>query len=180
MTRKAKLLPDVDELKKMFYIDPSIPEGLRWKTNRGQNKVKDAPAGSGCKGIRRYFATGINVKQYLNHRIIYSIFNNINLASDQIIDHIDRNIKNNHPNNLRIVSFIENGRNQTKKKNASSKYIGVCFHTRDKKFQSRIQVNGKLIHLGYYLTEKEAALAYNDYIINQNLSHFNLNIIEEN
>jgi hypothetical protein len=177
---KAKLLPDVEELKKMFYIDSSIPNGLRWKApNSRAHKIRSGePAGCSRNthsGVR-YF-TKINSVGFYNSRIIYSIFNNINLTSDQIIDHIDRQPQNNHPNNLRIVNDKENSRNVSKRKNTTSKYIGVCFHKASSKFQSSIQVNKQRIRLGLFDTEKDAAIAYNNYIISHNLSHFNLNII---
>lgn len=174
MARKANLLPDVEELKKLFYIDSSIPEGLRWKITPGRRICKDSPAGS--MRSDGYSVTRINGKYCPNHRIIYSIFNNGNLLSYQIVDHIDRNKQNNNPNNLRIVTATENNRNVTKRKNTTSIYIGVSFHKIYKKFQAQIVVNGKLIYLGRFSSELEAAKAYNDYIISHNLSHFNLNL----
>ena len=173
---KAKLLPDVEELKKLFYIDSSIPEGLRWNIKPCRNIIKDSPAGS--KSPDGYFQTTINRKPFRNHRIIYSIFNNTNLSSEQIVDHLDRCPQNNHPNNLRIVTDIENSRNRRKRKNTSSDYIGVSFNKQNKKYCSQIQINKKKIFIGRFLTELDAALAYNNYIITHNLSHFNLNLID--
>lgn len=63
----------------------------------------------------------------------------------------------------------------TKAKNKSSKYIGISFNKESKKYKSEIMINGKSKFLGYFLSELEAARAYNDYIISHNLSHFNLN-----
>jgi len=176
---KAKLLPDVKELKKMFYLDSSIPNGLAWKVDRVTVKCCGEPAGGlDGKSGNQYYSTRINGKLYKNHRIIYSIVNNINLTVDQLVDHIDRNTQNNNPNNLRIVTSTENQRNRTKQKNTTSNYIGVSFQKRIKRFQAYICVNKQKIHLGFYIEEKDAALAYNNYIISNNLTHFNLNIIE--
>lgn len=172
---KAKLLPPVNELNNIFYVDLSIPNGLRWIVTVGCRGIKDSPVGS--KHHSGYYTTRINGIWYNNHRIIYSIFYNVNLCEDQFIDHIDRNRQNNNPNNLRVVTKSENNRNITKRKNTSSKYIGVAFHSRDGKFQAYIAVNKKSKHIGYYDSESEAALAYNNYIIKNNLTHFNLNKI---
>lgn len=38
--------------------------------------------------------------------------------------------------------------------------IGVCYHSRDKCFVAKLNVEGRKMHLGYYDTEHEAFLAY--------------------
>lgn len=172
---KAKLLPDINELNRLFYIDTNLSNGLRWRISVGRRGIKDSPVG--CEHHTGYYVTHIKRIYYNNHRIIYSIFHNLNLSEEQFVDHIDRNKHNNHPNNLRIVTKSENNRNVTKRKSTSSEYIGVSFQKRDKKFQAYIQVNKKYTYIGYYDSEIEAATAYNNYIINNNLTHFNLNKI---
>jgi len=97
------------------------------------------------------------------------------------VDHIDGKPFNNNVNNLRYATSIEQGRNTKKRKNCSSKYKGVCFHKRYNKWYSRITINKKVIHLGYFENEIEAAQKYNDYIINNNLTEFFiLNNIDDN
>jgi len=174
MAISIKILPDVEILKQLVYIDSTIPEGLRWKINR-QRCVKDSP--TGYKTHKNYYQTTIKYIKYFNHRIIFSIANNINLTTTQTIDHIDRNPQNNNPNNLRIVSHAENMRNVTKRQNTKSKFVGVVWNKKDKKWQSQIQVNLQRKYLGQYSSEIEAAKAYNKYITDNNLTHFNLNKI---
>lgn len=60
-----------------------------------------------------------------------------------------------------------------KKEHATSKYYGVSRVGR--KYRGLTTMNGKLIHLGYFNTEAEAALAYNNYVIENNLKDFPLN-----
>jgi len=77
------------------------------------------------------------------------------------IDHKDGNGCNNQKLNLRICTHQENMMNQKKPdKNCTSIYKGVCWHKRDNKWQSRIQIDGKLIHIGYFMDESDAARAY--------------------
>ena len=53
------------------------------------------------------------------------------------------------------------------------------FHKRDKKFTTYITVDKKRISLGYFLTAVEGAIAYNNYIIENNLEGFILNEIPD-
>ena len=74
-----------------------------------------------------------------------------------VVDHIDNNKLNNKLYNLQLIT---NRENLSKDKKSNSKYTGVCWHKSVKKWQSRIGINGKMKHLGYFTDEKEAAQAY--------------------
>jgi hypothetical protein len=77
-----------------------------------------------------------------------------------LIDHKDRNVFNNQKFNLRFCSLQENARNKSKIEGSSSKYKGVCWDKKRFKWVSRITINRKAIHLGYFLDEIEAAKIY--------------------
>ena len=51
--------------------------------------------------------------------------------------------------------------NKSKHSNTSSKYKGVCYIRRTRKWGSHLQIDGKQHHLGYFHSESEAAKAYN-------------------
>jgi hypothetical protein len=76
------------------------------------------------------------------------------------VDHIDHNGLNNQRYNLRNCTKKENGKNLSAW--GSSIYLGVSFDRRKKVKQVRAQicVERKSISLGYYLTEEDAARAY--------------------
>jgi len=76
-------------------------------------------------------------------------------------DHMDGNGSNNQRSNLRICSRSENAQNQRSKEGCSSRYKGVCRHKNRKKWQASIGVKGRSKYLGLFLSEVEAALAYN-------------------
>lgn len=81
----------------------------------------------------------------------------------KIIDHIDRNKENNHPNNLRESDESKNMCNRSKfKKIKDRKYKGVYFHKRcvSKPWCATIKKDKKNVYLGHYATEEEAARAY--------------------
>lgn len=75
------------------------------------------------------------------------------------IDHVDGNRLNNRRNNLRIVTEKENHRNQKchrGEKIKQSKYIGVYFNKKYKKWYAQIHVGKKNKHLGMFGSEEEA------------------------
>lgn len=95
-------------------------------------------------------------KNITMHRLILSV------PSHLFVDHINGNKLDNRRCNLRICTHSQNCRNQKKQKNkSSSRYKGVTWVKLSKKWRARIRINNKLIDLGLYLSEKNAALAYN-------------------
>jgi hypothetical protein len=89
------------------------------------------------------------------------------------VDHVDRNSFNNHFSNLRWVTASQNSMNRRNKNTIKGAYkVGNRW---------RCSINNKHsghIHLGYYDTREEAGLAYNQYVIENNLGEYcELNIL---
>lgn len=131
---------------------------LYWKITHNQVKIGDK-AGTlhHLKGGDR-LVTGINNKTYLNSRLIF-LYHKGFLPKE--VDHIDRNKLNDKINNLRAASRIQNMKNKSSQKNSSSKYVGVSFHKKTKKWYAQIRIDGRLKFLGGFKIEDEAAAAYN-------------------
>ncbi len=89
------------------------------------------------------------------HRLIIGVLPSIQ------IDHIDHNGLNNRRSNLRFATNQQNNFNRKSHVNSSSKYKGVSWKKRERKWVAQISIKGKNKHLGYYANEKEAAMAYN-------------------
>lgn len=117
--------------------------------------VKDKRIGIDCNGYARIFLKGRG--QVSLHRPILGF-------PEMQIDHINGDKSDNRRCNLRVCSQFQNSGNmkigRKGKSNKTSKFKGVRFFKRDKNWSSQIGINHKSIHLGYYKTEKEAALAY--------------------
>ena len=88
------------------------------------------------------------------HRLIMNCPRNIQ------IDHIDHDGLNNRKSNLRFATNQQNNFNR-KGYDTSSKYKGVTWRTKLKKWEAQIQTKGKSKYLGYYANENDAARAYN-------------------
>jgi hypothetical protein len=82
----------------------------------------------------------------------------MNPPNDLQIDHIDGNGLNNQKSNLRVVTHRENHQNRQHKK--SSKFPGVSWNKKIKKWNAKIRIGNKSLHLGYFYDEEEASKAY--------------------
>jgi hypothetical protein len=79
-----------------------------------------------------------------------------------VVDHINHNGLDNRKANLRPATRAQNNYNRLiiKRKDSSSKYKGVAWKEDRKKWRARLHFNGKLIFLGYFKDEIQAAKAY--------------------
>lgn len=75
-------------------------------------------------------------------------------------DHRDHNTLDNRRNNLRICTGQQNQLNQKSHPNTTSRFKGVSWSKSCKKWIVHIRIKGKLKHLGYFISEIEAALMY--------------------
>ena len=77
-----------------------------------------------------------------------------------VIDHFDENKLNNIVSNLHLTNNRNNCSKSINKNKTSSKKIGVSWNKRDKKYNSQIYINNKIIHIGNFTDEKRASDAY--------------------
>ena len=115
---------------------------------------------SSCNS-RGYYRVVIYGKPYLLHRLAYCIYHNAIIDNSTILDHANGCRLDNSKENLRISNNMHNTHNRLKKPSTSSKYIGVSWHKNEKKWHVSICTNNKGKHLGYFVSEIDAAKAYN-------------------
>jgi len=145
------------------YKDIKGYEGLYKISNLGNIKnnkeliLKQSISLNGYCKINIYKDKKIKTIQV--HQLVAESFLNHKICGHKlVINHIDFDKTNNNVNNLEIVTTREN----TNKKHikSTSNYVGVCWHNTMKKWRSRITINGKTIHIGYFENDFDASEAY--------------------
>jgi len=101
-----------------------------------------------------YAETQKNGKLIKMHRLITGA------PAHLFVDHRDLNGLNNRRSNLRLCTRAENIHNQRPRKGGTSRYKGVYWNKRSRKFVAQISMNGKKTSIGYFHDEIEAAIAY--------------------
>ena len=143
--------------------------------------IKSRVFNSKSKSYNDYGGRGITLcDEWLDVQNFYdwAILNGYEENKGLSIDRID-NDGNYEPSNCRWVTQTIQSRNQRMQKNNKSGYKGVCFKKDKNKYAAQICVNNKNKGLGHFLTAVEAGIAYNNYIIENNLEGFILNEIPE-
>ena len=110
-----------------------------------------------CVGLCK---DGIQKIRTTHQLVAIHFLNHIPSGLKLVVDHIDGNKQNNRLDNLQILTNRLNASKGYISKETSSKYTGVNWSKRDCKWRSRIYVNGKDKHLGFYNNEIEASQAY--------------------
>jgi hypothetical protein len=126
------------------------------KVTRSSNAREGELAGSGASSCG-YWRIQVDDKMLRRHRIIYEMHHG---DVEGLVDHIDRNRRNDTVDNLRICTLAENNHNQGLRADSKTGLKGVSFKKERSKWVAQIGLGGIRKHLGYFTTPEEAARAY--------------------
>lgn len=128
--------------------------GLVWSNNR--NKLLKFSNQYGYDRV--YLFIKKKPKIIAVHILVWDTFGNKPRNGRKLqVDHIDNNKKNNHIDNLQLLTAREN---ITKSRKPREYPTGVFFCNKYKKITAKIGVDKTNRHLGYFKTIEEASNAY--------------------
>ena len=124
---------------------------------------------------KKKYANGtVDNKTFRMHHYIFK-----KPKKNYMIDHINQDKLDNRKNNLREVTRSVNEHNKDKNNKFTEKhtsiYKGVCFIKQIKKYSAECSTEGKKINLGYFIEEKDAAIAYDMFTYKYHGVHANNN-----
>jgi hypothetical protein len=141
-------------LKEKLRYDPETGEFV-WLVPDSNRVKPGAVAGYTQHGYVKIQLLG---KSYLAHRLAFLYMTGSHPVSQ--VDHVNRNRGENRWTNLREATPAENTRNAKRRTDNTSGYKGVYWHAIMGKWKALIRANRGTIHIGYFDTAREAAIAY--------------------
>ena len=106
---------------------------------------------------KNYAKSCVDGKRVYMHRFLLGL----EFGNRLQVDHIDNDGLNNTRENLRTCTRSQNYMNRIKSVGKTSKYKGVYFWKLRDKWGCKIKKDGETFHIGYFLSERDAAIAYN-------------------
>lgn len=148
-----------DRLKEVATYDPDTGVFRRrpFVTSDGRQWTSEVNPRSGKgKGYAKFQVDGA---LYLVHRLAFLYMTGS--FPSMLVDHIDGDIKNNRWSNLREATYQQNTQaNHRGNRNNTSGFRGVYWVKSRQRWQAKIMVNKKEIHLGFFECPLRAHEAY--------------------
>ena len=137
----------------LLNYDPITGE-FTWRVGRGPVKMGDRAGSPNKDG---YIQIQIDGTKYRAQRLAWMMVHSQWPVG--VVDHRDGDVANNSIGNLRDVDRLTNQQNQRRaQSNNSTGVLGVSEHYG--RFQARIRVDGKQVHLGTFDTQERASEVY--------------------
>ena len=161
--------PDAQEGDRMTITPQQVVNALIYDPNSGSFQWRRSTTTGGCVQPGRacgsisesgYLRIRIAGRLYMAHRIVWAYVHG-RWPTDQI-DHINGNRSDNRLCNLREASRSLNMQNQRRaqSKNRSSGLLGVSWRKDRSRWQASIRLDGRLEHLGYFISPEDAHAEY--------------------
>lgn len=134
-------------------------KSLNYKRTGKERNLKLSNDGHGYLRVA-LLKDGIQKTKRVHKLVAESFLNHKASGMVEVVDHINNNQKDNRLSNLRLTTNRDNVSKHTRK--TYSKYTGVTWCKRSKRWLSRIRIEGKQKHLGSFKCEIKAHYAYQE------------------
>ena len=104
-------------------------------------------------------------KRCENNKLVFMHRQILKAPEHLCCDHKNHNKLDNRKCNLRLCTAAQNSYNRRPLPNCTSKYKGVTWDRKARKWQAEIKHRNRSIHIGYFEYEQDAAIAYDDWAI---------------
>ena len=148
--------PTIERLRFLFEDRNGI---LYWMNKSDPHSAKKPGDKAGRINANGYVTVGVDGMEIKGHIIVWAI--HYGQYPEGMIDHINGIACDNRIDNLRIANSSENNANRSSQEASTSKYLGVCWKKEISRWRASISKDNTVKHLGYFLTEEQAAAAYN-------------------
>ena len=178
MITRGMTKESLDTLEQFFYTESGKLYAREPYGRAGKRKKEGEEVG--WPNLHGYYQFYFQGKVYMVHRVIY--FLHYKRWPVGVIDHINGDGLDNNPNNLRDVSHKQNCRSFASIRTGgkfTSKYRGVSLHKPTNRWRARFVEGRKEKSLGYFDSEADAALAWNEEAIKRDFNKEALNTITE-
>jgi hypothetical protein len=152
--RPPPTVPTYEQIAELLSYDPDTGFFIWKKSGRGM--ITGEQAGSVNNNGHRII--GIMGRRYVAHRLAWLL--RYGVWPDKEIDHRDRVGEHNWISNLRLATHQENMRNGAGRHGGASRFRGVGKSSSKGKWTARIRIGGKPRGLGAFISEIDAARAY--------------------
>lgn len=170
----AKSLPPPEELRHMLRYEDG---NLYWLPEYCTGRRKPNKAIGAFKKWAGYHVSSITLngvlREYYTHRLIWWLLRD---EWPEVVDHKDRDTQNNHIENLRAATALQNSRNRSARQSNSTGYVGV--RKDDNHYRATLVVDGSHFQTYGYHTKEAAAMARDIMAYLMNGEYAALNILD--
>lgn len=154
---------DIPGFKKYQVSNLGNVKSLNYRNTKNTKLLIKHLNNRGRYNVNLYKEGKMYANQYISVLVAKAFLNHKPNGGKIVVDHINNIKTNDKLYNLQVITQREN---TTKDKKGTSKYAGVYWHKKSKKWDSRIQINGKIKYLGAYKSEQKASQAYQNELKN--------------